>query len=256
MNRRATLRVLGAAIGSLAGCTASNVRPPVANQPAPGNPDPIVGAGFPTTVCNAPANPDIGSKAIVTPAAGPNWDGLTVDERYRLRGEGEAKLTDETFVIGVERNGTARAYPVSILWWHQIVNDTLDGDPLIVTYCPLCQTGMVARRIVSGNPTTFRNTGQFWRPPDLYVGASLQEGRAFAASPYVDDAEVIFDGNLVLMDDLTGSYWSQVLARGICGRRAGTRLWTLTPDVMTWGEWRTANTNTDVLLPPPLSRTG
>jgi len=52
-------------------------------------------------------------------------------------------------VIGVERDGAARAYPLKLLNWHEVVNDTF-GQPLLVTYCPPCGSAMVAKRQVAG----------------------------------------------------------------------------------------------------------
>lgn len=56
---------------------------------------------------------------------------------------GEADWSDDETVLGVVVAGKARAYPVAILNWHELVNDTLAGEPILVSFCPLCGTGLV-----------------------------------------------------------------------------------------------------------------
>jgi hypothetical protein len=60
-------------------------------------------------------------------------------------------------------------------------------------------------------------------------------------------------GNLVMVDDATGSYWSQLLARAICGPRAGDSLRIRPSTLTTWGKWRATHPETELLLPPPYS---
>ncbi|WP_152043102.1 DUF3179 domain-containing (seleno)protein [Salinigranum salinum] len=210
--------------------------------------------GYPSTICEAEIQPDIGIRAIVDPAYGADWADADVAKKYRMGFEVGDGLTADSFVIGVASDdGTqARAYPLSVVWWHEIVNDTLDR-PLLVTFCPICQSGMVAERRVGGTETTFGVTGQLWQPPQIYAESAKTEGRVFGASATDGEAEARNSGNLVLYDELTGSYWSQFLARAICGEREGDRLTIVPSTVATWGEWRADHPETDVLLPPPAS---
>ncbi|ELZ96530.1 hypothetical protein C440_05263 [Haloferax mucosum ATCC BAA-1512] len=255
MDRRVFLGLLTGATASLAGCTAGNIRPPIAGFPAPENPDPVVQHGFPGTVCGDPPNPFVGIEAILEPAVARDWEGRTVAEKYRFGYEVGPGLADDGYVIGVERGGDARAYALSILWWHEVVNDTLGDDPVLVTYCPICQSGMVAERRVDGETAKFRVSGHLWQPPEIYGFASVQEGRAFGASATSGEADVRNSGNLVLYDDATGSYWSQLLAKAICGPQSGERMRILPSTVTTWGNWRAAHPETDAILPPPWSET-
>jgi hypothetical protein len=150
--------------------------------------------------------------AITEPSFGPDWS------------EAEASLSDDETVIGIERGGRARAYPLAILDWHEIVNDEFAG-PLLVTYCPLCGSGVTADRLVDGAETTFGVSGLLWR------------------------------SDLVMYDEATESLWSQVLGRAIRGPETGERL-SLVPSTFTsWGEWRETHPDGEVLLPPPLSLT-
>ncbi|SFR50643.1 DUF3179 domain-containing (seleno)protein [Halogeometricum limi] len=281
IGRRRLLAAVGSVGGALAGCTAPRADTETAEDPrgeaspastatgaggGPGTPDGVVENGFPRTLCERPPVDDVGIRAIVAPAFARDWSGVRVAERYRIgstaRGDAgggrgatdpsDGGLSDDSVVVGVERGGDARAYPLSILWWHEVVNDEF-GGPLLVTYCPICRSGMVAERLVAGRPTTFRVSGHLWRPPRIYTEASVLDGRAFGASLNDADAAVRNSGNLVLVDDATGSYWSQLLARAVCGPASGTRLVFRPSTVTTWGSWRRDHPETDVCLPPPHS---
>jgi hypothetical protein len=216
--------------------------------------DSVAEWGFPSTICEADVVEDTGIRAIVDPAYADDWAGVEIPEQYRLGFEVGDGLTDDSFVIGVTGagGGRARAYPLSVVWWHEVVNDTLDR-PLLVTYCPICQSGMVAERRVAGAETTFGVTGQLWQAPRIYAESAKVEDRVFGASATDGDVEARNSGNLVLFDERTRSYWSQFLARAICGEREGDRLTIVPSTVTTWGEWRTDHPETDALLPPPHS---
>ena len=68
-------------------------------------------------------------------------------------------LNDDDLVLAVTLGGQARAYPTRILDYHEIVNDTLAGTPIAITYCPLCGSGMVFRRRVDGSIVEFGVSG-------------------------------------------------------------------------------------------------
>ncbi len=59
-------------------------------------------------------------------------------------------LKDEDRILGLSRGGEAKAYPIKILNWHEIANDTFGGKPVVVTYCPLCGTGIGFEAAVQG----------------------------------------------------------------------------------------------------------
>ena len=67
--------------------------------------------------------------------------------------------SNDTRVLGVVIDGQARAYPMPILWWHEIVNDQLGGKPILVSYCPLTGTGLVFDPVVDGEFVTFGTSG-------------------------------------------------------------------------------------------------
>ncbi len=150
--------------------------------------------------------------AIIDPVFGADWSDF------------EASLEDDERVIGVAVDGNARAYPLGILNWHEVVNDDF-GGPLLVTYCPLCGSGVTAERRVDGEVTTFGVSGLLW------------------------------NNDLVMYDEATESLWSQVLGKAVQGPKTGTAL-TLRPStITTWGAWRADHPDTEVLLPPPASNT-
>lgn len=248
MKRRAYLTATAALVSGFSGCIGArvNARDPIPS-PVAVEPEPIARSGIPPTICEEEVIADPGIYAVVEPAFGPDWNDLPVAPQY-------GDLTDETAVVGVERSDYARAYPLRILWHHEIVNDALAG-PFIATYCPLCRSGLVAERRVAGEATVFRVSGLLWRPEQIQVEASKAGDRVFGADLSLGETEVRTAGNLVMVDDATGSYWSQLLAQAICGSRTGDRLDIVPSSVARWGEWQAAHPDTDVLLPPPHSVT-
>jgi hypothetical protein len=97
-------------------------------------------------------------------------------------------------VLVVDLDGDTRAYPLAILTFHEIVNDVVAGEPLVVTYCPLCNSGLVFERTVDGQVLDFGTSGRLW------------------------------NSNLVMYDRATRSLWSQFTGEAIVGDRLGTHL--------------------------------
>jgi len=181
--------------------------------------------------------------AIVDPAFARDWSGLEITASAApLRESVEPRLSEGSPVVGVEREDRARAYPLSVLNWHEAVNDRLEG-PLLVTYCPLCGSGVAAERTVDGAGAGSGGSGSG------ATGASKSEEAVFGVSGR------LWRENLVLYDRATGSLWSQLLGRAIRGPRTGERLRLLPSRLTTWGEWREGHPDTEVLLPPPRSNT-
>ena len=122
-------------------------------------------------------------------------------------------LNDDDIVLGVAINGEARAYPVKILNWHEIVNHTLGGQKLSVTYCPLTASGLN----FAASDIAFGNTGG------------------------------LHNNNMVMYDRETESFWSQMKASAIIGSRAGERLELRPVFQGTWQAWKTLYPDTQVL---------
>jgi hypothetical protein len=87
------------------------------------------------------AAPQDGIPAITEPAFGSDWSGvrIEVDDSFRGSYVSEPRLKPWDEVIGLERDGRARAYPLKLLNWHEVVNDSF-GGPIVVTFCPLCNS--------------------------------------------------------------------------------------------------------------------
>jgi hypothetical protein len=200
----------------------------------------LAATGRPADVCSRPIG-DSDIVAIETPAFAREWP-ADVGPPYR-------PVTDDSAVVAVVLDdGRARAYPLSILNVHEVVNDDF-GGPLLVTYCPLCRSGFVADRTVAGEPTVFDVTGFLWQPPRIWTAASEEDGRVKS-----DRAEGVSpSANLVMYDRATESYWSQLLGQAICGPERESRLDVRAFEMSTWGTWRSDHPGSDLLLPPPHS---
>ncbi|MFQ5699896.1 MAG: DUF3179 domain-containing protein [Myxococcota bacterium] len=124
---------------------------------------------------------------------------------------------DDTLVLGVALGGEARAYPVAILNWHELVNDRLGGREILVSYCPLCGTGLVFDRDLEGGVRHFGVSGLLYRSDVLFY------------------------------DRESESLWSQIEARALTGRARGTRLHLLRSQMTRLALWRQAHPETLVL---------
>ena len=128
-------------------------------------------------------------------SGGPPKDGIpSIDEPAFARVDAITDLAPTEPVMSVRLGDDARAYPLRILMWHEIVNDAVDGLPIAVTYCPLCNSGVVFERTVAGTPTTFGTTGK------------------------------LRHSDLVMYDRASESWWQQFDGRAIVGAHAGTEL--------------------------------
>jgi hypothetical protein len=155
-------------------------------------------------------------------------------------------LVSHDRVLGVVINGAARAYPLRVLNWHEIVNDTLAGRPIAVTYSPLCDAGAVFDRRRS--PPEFN--------PEISSKASSEAPGP--RDPYLfGHSGLLYNSDLLLYDrgdDRTApSLWSQLQARAVSGpaAEAGARLAVLSAAVVQWSFWKDLHPETTVLAPDP-----
>ena len=109
-------------------------------------------------------------------------------------------------VMLVEAGGEVRGYPLAILTFHEIVNDTIGGVDVVVTYCPLCNSGLAFVREVDDRPQSFGTSGRLWR------------------------------SNLVMYDRATRSLWSQFTGEAIVGPRTGEVLERLPMQIVGFAE--------------------
>ena len=151
-------------------------------------------------------------------SGGPPRDGIPSIDNPQFVNVSEADfVSDDDVVIGLKINGESRAYPLSILVWHEIVNDNVGDTPVAVTYCPLCFTNQVFDRTINGQEVEFGTSGK------------------------------LYNSNLVMYDRLTESYWSQALGTAIVGELAGYELEKIPFDVITWKDWKTLHPDTLIL---------
>lgn len=148
---------------------------------------------------------------------GPPRDGIPALDRPRFATPAEAGWDDDELVVGLAIGREARAYPLAILVWHELVNDSLGGQPVLVSYCPLCGTALVFDRRVAGSVRRFGVSGLLYRSA------------------------------LLLYDRETESLWSQISAGAVTGASRGQRLRLLRARVTTLGAWRKAQPATSVL---------
>jgi hypothetical protein len=193
--RRTRRRLLPAAagavesVGTLAGCLAapradgSDVE---TGSTATTDAGTLASNGIHRTVCREEIRPDPNVPAIVGPTFATGWSGVDTGDH--------GTLDADTPVVGVERDGEARACPVPLSSCHEIVNDTF-GGPLLVTFCPLCNSGPVAERRVDDTATTFHVSGLLWKAPRVQSAAVEERGDVFGVNGIDPDAEVRNSGN-------------------------------------------------------------
>ncbi len=128
-------------------------------------------------------------------------------------------LTDAEPVVAVEIDGDARAYPVQVMIWHEIVNDTVGGVPISVTYCPLCNSAVSYVREVRGVETTFGTSGS------------------------------LFASALVMYDRATETLWTHFDGKAVVGLVAGEQLEAVPSPLMAWADFREAYPTGQVLDP-------
>lgn len=171
-------------------------------------------AGPPTAPANLlPAAPEVYREA--RQAGGPGKDGIpSVDEpAFWSRADAEDYIDDGDRVIGIQRNGEARAYPQRILVWHEIVNDDIGGDSVAITYCPLTGTALAFER------------------GDTELGVSGK----------------LVNSNLVMYDRATDTEYPQMLGAGIEGPLTGEGLQEVRVVWTEWGKWKERHPDTRVL---------
>lgn len=126
-------------------------------------------------------------------------------------------LDDEDIVLGYTAGDQAWAYPVKILNFHEIVNDNLAGQPVLISYCPLCYSGIVFSRVLGDQELLFGNIS------------------------------TLYESDMVMLDYETGSYWWQVAGQAVVGELAGEVLQVLPSRNAAWDEWRETHPGTLVL---------
>lgn len=149
---------------------------------------------------------------------GPPRDGIPAIDRPAYIPARETRyLKDTDLVLGVIYNGVARAYPLRVLVWHEIVNTHFDGAPVVVTFCPLCGTGLAFAAVMDDKPLDFGVSG------------------------------LLHNSDLLMYDRQTESLWSQIPGRAVTGKMAGKSLQRLAVVHLPWQDWRRQHPDSQVL---------
>ena len=152
-------------------------------------------------------------------SGGPGKDGIPAIDAPRFVPVEEAGdwLAAREPVIELDLDGVARAYPLRILVWHEIVNDDVAGTPVVVTFCPLCNTAIVFDRRLDGRVLDFGTTGN------------------------------LRHSDLVMYDRQTESWWQQFGGEAVAGELAGEELEQLPARIVAWEDFVARHPNGEVL---------
>jgi len=176
-----------------------------------------------------------GTKFIVEPSkirsGGPPKGGIGVDRGIPALAEDNIKfvsvsdadkwIDDNELVLVLVWKGVKRVYPLQILVFHELANDVVAGDELLITYCPLCGSGIAYERAVvvdeERKVTRFGTSGK------------------------------LFNSNLVMYDEETDTYWQQIDGLAIVGELTGQELKEIAIDTVVWRDWKSAHPDSEVL---------
>jgi hypothetical protein len=159
-------------------------------------------------------------------SGGPPKDGIpAIDDPVFESIEAAATwLSDRDPVIVFAEDENVRGYPLAILIWHEIVNDTVGERPVAVTFCPLCNASIVFDRTFGGEVLDFGTTGK------------------------------LRNSDLIMYDRQTETWWQQFTGQGIVGKHAGEQLDFAASQVISFADFAAEFPNGQVLARPPVSR--
>jgi len=141
----------------------------------------------------------------------------SIDDPKFIAADDADFLGEDDIVMGIEVAGDARAYPISILNFHEIVNDVIGGEAIAITYCPLCGSGLAFDRNISGRVVEFGVSG------------------------------LLRNSDLILYDRATESLWQQITGRAFAGPMRGEELVSRPVSITRFKRWRDAHPGTRVL---------
>jgi hypothetical protein len=150
-------------------------------------------------------------------SGGPPKDGIPSVDKPVFEDVGISAIKDDDAVLGVIYNGVAKAYPIAIMNWHEIVNDYFGDEPVVVTYCPLCGSGIAYPSTIKGERTEFGVSG------------------------------LLYNSDVLLYDRNTNSLWSQIRNEAVSGPQKGEKLSPISTQHTTFGAWKKIHPDTQVL---------
>jgi hypothetical protein len=152
-------------------------------------------------------------------SGGPPKDGIPAIDEPEFDSVGAANewLNAREPVVVVSINGETKAYPIQVLTWHEIVNDSIAGVPVAVTFCPLCNATIVFDRRSGGEVLDFGTTGRLRK------------------------------SDLVMYDRQSETWWQQFTGQAIVGKKAGTVLDRIPASIVAYEDFRDAYPDGQVL---------
>jgi len=151
-------------------------------------------------------------------SGGPGRDGIpSIDKPKFVRSTAANFMLPDDLVVSVTIGDRTRAYPLRVLVWHEIVNDDLAGQPIAVTYCPLCGTAMAFNRQVGNRPLAFGVSG------------------------------LLHNSDVLMYDRQTDSLWSQLAMKAVSGPQVNAELEWLASEHLTWAAWKEKYSQGEVL---------
>jgi hypothetical protein len=151
-------------------------------------------------------------------SGGPAKDGIPAIDHPKF-----IKVSETNFlkpgdrVLGVVKNGIARAYPIRIMNWHEIVNDYFGHEPVVITYCPLCGSGVAFLATIDGETRTFGVSG------------------------------LLYNNDVLLYDRKTHSLWTQIMNKAVSGPSIGVELQMIPIIHTNWADWKSRYPEDEVL---------
>jgi len=142
-------------------------------------------------------------------SGGPDKDGIPAIDHPKFLNSSESKfLQPDDRLLGLTYKGISKAYPIKILNHHEIVNDQFADEPVVITFCPLCGSGIAYSAKIAGKTLHFGVSG------------------------------LLYNSDVLLFDRETESLWSQLMNQAVSGSMLGKRLLPLAITHTTWQDWR------------------
>ncbi len=224
MARHAAVLMSSGMLALLMGCSGADVTPateadPVAPSPVEQvSPDAVEETPSALEDRRDPSFPEPLIPPDLILSGGPPPDGIPpIDEPTFEPADRVGWLEDDEPVLSLTVGGETRAYPLQVMTWHEIVNDTVGGVPVAVTYCPLCNSGVAFEREVDGRTLSFGTSG------------------------------MLYADNLVMYDRQTESLWPQLTGQASIGVLTGAELTAIPMGIVAWDDFREANPGSLVL---------
>ena len=152
-------------------------------------------------------------------SGGPPRDGIpSIDNpKFVSVEEADKWIEDNELVLAIIYKGVKRVYPLQIMVWHEIVNDNIANDPILITYCPLCGSGIAYERKINSEEVEFGTSGK------------------------------LYNNKLVMYDRKTETLWTQIDGLAIVGELTGMKLKPVSIDTLRWGDWKKQHSDSNVL---------